>query len=241
MLLVTVVVAAVLLVAVILYRDRIIRFISGDKSPSTPEIPTPEELNCSIIRLEKELDEMRRRNAVLEKQLAALLKTDREDKISQRNRMQQLNNDIDELKQKYDEFLIEADRYIESLVERQSQTHSGQAAETQYAMPKYPRKRYARFADFNRNGFLCADLAETGDDSIFEIIEKSTEEAVFHLIPDNDIRVQLFPMLNHVVKPVCDIVVESQSPQKIEDVSLGKLEKADDCWGVTIKASIKLV
>ncbi|MDE6130590.1 MAG: hypothetical protein K2F74_03260, partial [Muribaculaceae bacterium] len=82
---------------------------------------------------------------------------------------------------------------------------------------------------------------DISSDSIYEIIVTSPAEAAFHIVPDRAVRSQLFSMLNHVIRPFCDITVESQTPENIVDVADGQLVKDGDCWLVKTKASIKLV
>lgn len=109
------------------------------------------------------------------------------------------------------------------------------------AVPEFPQILYAKYPDVKLNGFPQDQLTPREDDSIYEIILTSADTAKFRLVPEKNVRRHLLTMLNSVVNPLCDIIVESQSSEDIVDIADGSLIRDGDCWILETKASIRLV
>lgn len=108
------------------------------------------------------------------------------------------------------------------------------------AVPEFPQILYAKYPDTNFNGFMQDQLTSRDDESIYEITLTSADTARFRLVPEKHVRRSLMPMLNSVVKPLCDIIVESQSSENIVDIVDGTLIRDGDRWTLGTKASIRL-
>ena len=240
MTLVVFIIAALLVVAVIMFHEQLSELMNKGLPTGRGQSQKPmtkSEMELRLNLLSKEVGILKRENTELNQQVEQLLSVNRLDREACDKQLERLHNEIIALSDRHERCLEETARNIETLrcmIPPQPQP----LVATELI---YPLKRYSRYFDQSFNGFRNDELSEINENSIFEIIINSESDAVFHLVPDKSIRNQLFPMLNHVVKPICDITIESQSPEGIEDISYGTLEKNGDYWIIKTKASIKLV
>lgn len=207
---------------------------SGTVQSQGPMYANPTEQK--IRDLYDKLHQLKSDNAELHRKYHNAMQTIEE--IKERNKS--VNQELASL-------ILDLGKKIDELVENNEQAPVAIAVPanvpeaTVVTPPAFPTVKYAPYPDAQSNGFPCDLLTERRSNSIYEITIISPDEAMFHIIDDRNVRSQLFSMLNHVVAPVCDISVESQSPENIEDISDGILKKNGDCWILKAKASVRLV
>ncbi len=209
--------------------------INSVMQPQQPHI-SKAEMDADIRQLAKELACLKDENIRLRQQFDNLVYKYQENKTEYDNLLKRLHNDIVSLRQNQDAVKTEVGRRLEALDRSLPKPQPPTPPK-----PVYPQKWYARYPDTDCNGFRIDRLSDISSDSIYEIVVTSAAEAVYHLVPDRAVRSQLFSMLNHVIRPFCDITVESQTPENIVDVDDGLLVRSGDCWKIKTKASIKLV
>lgn len=216
------------------------------RETSKPQLMTREQMETLLRKLMDETKRLDRENAILKQRFDSIVNSLNTIKKEYDTYFERLYKNVTTTNSQHKQMIAMAMQDIESL-RSQISSHILQSASVAdsasdcVASPAYPEIKYARFLDMDLNGFRESELSSTAADSIFEIIMESHDSASFHLVTDESMRRQLFSMLNHVVSPACDIIVESTSPERIVDNTDGLLIKDGDIWTIRKKASVKLI
>lgn len=242
------IIIVLLIVAACLFPMKISDLFNGLKSVGTDRAPqmTREQMETQLRNLLAETTRLRSDNDTLKQQLDRFKEAINTNKKENGNFLERIYNNVTIQNENNKRLLAKALQDIESLRGEISSLQSKSAPAVDYvhnnvSAPVNPVRKYARFLDMDLNGFRESELSATAADSIFEIIVESPDSARFHLVTDETKRRQLFSMLNHVVAPACDIIVDSPSPERIVDITDGLLIKDGDSWTIRKKASVKLI
>lgn len=244
-----VIIIVLLIVAACLFSRQISDLFNGLKSVWIDKAPqmTHEQMEMQLRNLIAETNRLRSDNDTLKQQFNRFIEAFNTTKKGNDKFLERLCNNVT-IQNEHNKFLFaKATQDIEFLRSKISSLQPKSAPAADYvhnnnvSAPVNPVRKYARFLDIDLNGFRESDLSATVADSIFEIIVESPDSARFHLVTDETMRIQLFSMLNHVVAPACDIIVDSPSPERIVDNTDGLLIKDGDNWTIIKKASVKLI
>lgn len=243
-----VIIIVLLIVAACLFPSQISDLFNGLKSIVTDRAPqmTREQMEIQLRNLIAETNRLRSDSDTLKQQLNRFIEAFNTNKKEVDKFLERLTNNVTIQNEHNKRLFAKATQDIELLRGGISSLQSKSAPTADYAhnnvsAPVNQVIKYARFLDLTINGFIESELSATAADSIFEIIVDSPDIARFHLVTDETMRRQLFSMLNHVVAPACDIIVDSQSPERIVDNTDGLLIKDGDNWTIRKKASVKLI
>lgn len=211
-----------------------------------PQLMTHEQMEALLRNLMAESKRLDSENATLKQRLDSIINSLNTNKKEYDTFLERLYKNVTTTNSQHKQMIAKAIEDIESLRSKISSCVPQSASVADYAReyvasPAYPEIKYAKYLDMALNGFRESELSVTAADSIFEIIVESPNSARFHLVTDETMRGQLFSMLNHVVAPACDIIVDSPSPERIVDNTDGLLVKDGDSWTIRKKASVKLI
>ena len=220
-----VIIIVLLIVAACLFPKQLSDGFNRLKSGGTgkPQQMTYVQMETFLHKLMAETKRLDSENATLKQQLDSIINSLNTNKNEYDTFLERLYKNVTTTNNQHKQIIAKVIQDIESL-RSQISSHVPQSASVvnyarEYvASPAYSEIKYARFLDMALNGFRESELTATADNSIFEIIVESPNSARFHLVTDEAMRRQLFSMLNHVVSPACDIIVESTSPERIVDV-----------------------
>lgn len=242
------IIIVLLIVAVCLFSMKISALFNGMKSVGADRSPqmTREQIEIQLRNLLAETTRLRSDTDTLKQQLNRFIEAFNTNKKENGNFLEQIYNNVSIQNENNKRLLAKAVQDIEFLRGEISSLLPKSAPAADYVHNNVsaqvnPVRKYARFIDIDFNGFRESELSATAADSIFEIIVESADSARFHLVTDESMRRQLFSMLNHVVAPACDIIVDSTSPERIVDITDGLLIKDGDSWTIRKKASVKLI
>lgn len=243
-----VIIIVLLIAAACLFHTQISDLFNGLKSVVTDRAPkmTLEQMEIQLRNLTVETNRLRSDNDTLKQQLNRFIEAFNTNKNKDDKFLERLYNNVTIQNEHNKRLFAKAAQDIELLRGEISSLRPESASTADYvrnnvSAPVNHVRKYARFLDMTINGFRESELSATAADSIFEIIVDSPDSARFHLVIDEAMRRQLFSMLNHVVAPACDIIVDSQSPERIVDNTDGLLIKDGDNWIIRKKASVKLI
>lgn len=244
-----VIIIVVLIVVACLFPKQISDFFKRQNSGGTEKTSqiTTEQMKMQLRDLVAETNRIRNDNNTLKQQFNRFIEAYNTNKREDGKLLEQLFNNVT-IQNEHNKLLFaKLEEDIEFLKGGISSLRSQSAPDVDYVenhnapAPEYTAIKYARFLDMSLNGFSESEFSSTAGDSIFEIIVDTPNSARFHLVNDETMRRQLFSMLNHVVAPACDIIVDSPSPERIVNISDGLLTKEGDRWTIRKKASIKLI
>ncbi len=242
------IIIAVLFIVARLFPKQISDLFKRQKSVGTDRAPqmTHEQMEIQLRNLIAETKRLRSDNDTLKQQLNRFIEAFNTNKKEDDKFLDRLYNNVTTQNEHNKRLFAKAAQDIEFLRGEISSLKPKSATAADYvpnnvSAPVDPVRKYARFLDMAINGFRESELSTTAADSIFEIIVESPDSARFHLMTDETMRRQLFSMLNHVVAPACDIIVDSPSPERIVDNTDGLLIKDGDSWTIRKKASVKLI
>lgn len=243
-----VIIIVLLIVAACLFPKQISDLFNGQKPVGTDRTPQMrrEQMEIQLRNLIAETNRLRNDNDTLKQQLNRFIDAFNTNKNKYDKFLERLNNNVTIQNEHNKRMFAKVAQDIECLRDEISSLQSKSASAVDYVRnnvlaPVNPVRKFARFIDMTLNGFRESELSATPADSIFEIIVESPDNARFHLVTDETMRRQLFSMLNHVVAPACDIIVDSPSPERIVDNTDGLLIKDGDNWTIRKKASVKLI
>ncbi|MBD5275386.1 MAG: hypothetical protein HDS37_04715 [Bacteroides sp.] len=207
---------------------------------------TREQMEIQLRKLIAETNRLKRDNDTLKQQLNRFIEAFNTNKKKDDIFLERLNNNVTIQNEHIKRMFAKAAQDIEFLRGEISSLQPKSVPAVDYVRNNvsatvYPVRKYARFLDIALNSFRESELSTTAANSIFEIIVESPDSARFHLVTDEAMRRQLFSMLNHVVAPACNIIIDSQSPERIVDHTDGLLLKDGDNWTIRKKASVKLI
>lgn len=248
MIIIIVIIILFLIVAACLFPKQVSALLNWLKCIETgkPQQMTREQMETLLRKLMAETKRLDSENVILKQSFDSIVNSLNTIKKEYDTYFERLYKNVTTANSQHKQMMAIAMQDIESLRSEifssvpQSASVADSASDC-VASPAYPEIKYARFLDMDLNGFRESELSSTVADSIFEIILESHDSASFHLVTDESMRRQLFSMLNHVVSPACDIIVDAPSPERIVDIADGLLVKNGDIWTISKKASVKLI